>query len=247
MASPFVTSYLQEKMGQISDVPERVLVTNTDIRTFISQSSDIDALDGMLKTGVRLHSVCRLHAKVYVIDESAALVTSANATHGGMFRNFECGVATTDKGIIREVAQLIVNGFGVEGGPQEIASQDITTIRVLSEHFISQRADVFMQGFAEDGPSKFVIKNSAEQMALLSRFSGWMALTFEGILNLENDKFSLDDLERVCIAKAAQVYPENKHVRAKLRQQLQQLRDLGLVNFLGDGFYLRLLANHQEG
>jgi type II restriction enzyme len=33
----------------------------------------------------------------------------------------------------------------------------------------------------------------------------------------------------------AQMYPDNDHVRAKIRQQLQVLRDEGLLEFLGDG------------
>lgn len=32
-------------------------------------------------------------------------------------------------------------------------------------------------------------------------------------------------------------YPENQHIRAKIRQQLQVLRDEGLITFLGDGEY----------
>jgi type II restriction enzyme len=36
------------------------------------------------------------------------------------------------------------------------------------------------------------------------------------------------------------LHPENRHVRDKLRQQLQVLRDLGLIEFLGRGRYRRL-------
>lgn len=35
----------------------------------------------------------------------------------------------------------------------------------------------------------------------------------------------------------AEAHPGNKNVRAKIRQQMQILRDLGLVKFLGDGRY----------
>jgi hypothetical protein len=36
------------------------------------------------------------------------------------------------------------------------------------------------------------------------------------------------------------VYPENKHVEAKIRQSLQVLRDQGVIQFLGHGRYRRL-------
>lgn len=35
----------------------------------------------------------------------------------------------------------------------------------------------------------------------------------------------------------AEMYPENQHIRAKIRQQMQVLRDEGVVEFLGDGEY----------
>ncbi|HEV2177772.1 MAG TPA: hypothetical protein VGW33_11315 [Terriglobia bacterium] len=63
---------------------------------------------------------------------------------------------------------------------------------------------------------------------------------FTGVLNvvrsLGQAEFSLAE---VC-AQAdalARLHPHNRHVRDKIRQQLQQLRDLGLVEFLGTGKY----------
>lgn len=38
-------------------------------------------------------------------------------------------------------------------------------------------------------------------------------------------------------ASLAKLHPNNRHVRDKIRQQLQVLRDLGLLEFLGGGSY----------
>ena len=35
-------------------------------------------------------------------------------------------------------------------------------------------------------------------------------------------------------------HPSNQHIPDKIRQQLQQLRDLGLIEFLGNGRYKKL-------
>jgi type II restriction enzyme len=35
----------------------------------------------------------------------------------------------------------------------------------------------------------------------------------------------------------AKLHPNNSHVRDKIHQQLQVLRDLGLLKFLGSGYY----------
>jgi hypothetical protein len=42
------------------------------------------------------------------------------------------------------------------------------------------------------------------------------------------------------IAQLEDLHPANRHVRDKIRQQLQVLRDLGLIEFLGRGGYRSL-------
>jgi type II restriction enzyme len=40
--------------------------------------------------------------------------------------------------------------------------------------------------------------------------------------------------------RLAKRYPENHHIRETIRDKLQELRDEGIIRFLGDGVYLRL-------
>jgi hypothetical protein len=75
---------------------------------------------------------------------------------------------------------------------------------------------------------------------LVHSFSGWLQLTLEGISRIASDDFTMNDVMAVCAPLAAARFPENRHVREKLRQQMQRLRDLGLVLFLGNGRYERL-------
>lgn len=55
------------------------------------------------------------------------------------------------------------------------------------------------------------------------------------------ERFELADVYKF-EERLANIYPDNSHVRAKIRQQLQVLRDEGLLEFLGDGTY-RLRRN----
>lgn len=71
---------------------------------------------------------------------------------------------------------------------------------------------------------------------------GWTGLVLEGVFEQKGNVSSLDELFITCNPLAAVRYPENRHVREKLRQQLQRLRDLGLVELLGGGTYRRLIA-----
>lgn len=52
-------------------------------------------------------SLAKLHAKVYIVDESFAMITSANLTYGGLKSNFEYGVLLDDKKTIKTIKQDI--------------------------------------------------------------------------------------------------------------------------------------------
>ena len=65
---------------------------------------------------------------------------------------------------------------------------------------------------------------------------GWLADTLKCVEE-QFTVFRLQDLYVNCEPRLQQKHPENHHVRDKIRQQLQRLRDLGLVEFLGSGNY----------
>jgi type II restriction enzyme len=52
-------------------------------------------------------------------------------------------------------------------------------------------------------------------------------------------EFRLDDIYRH-IDMLKLKYPDNNNIEAKIRQQLQILRDNGYISFLGRGKYVRL-------
>lgn len=67
----------------------------------------------------------------------------------------------------------------------------------------------------------------------------WIFDVLSLIENLSNDNFSLNDIykyDRFLSVK----YPDNNNIRPKIRQQLQKLRDLGYINFIGNGQYERV-------
>jgi len=69
---------------------------------------------------------------------------------------------------------------------------------------------------------------------------GWTTLTLSIVRSLRAQTFTIKDLyEREGDLAAA--YPANKNIRPKIRQQLQVLRDLGYLEFLGNGAYRTLI------
>jgi type II restriction enzyme len=65
---------------------------------------------------------------------------------------------------------------------------------------------------------------------------GWTTLTLAIIRTVGKYSFELSDLY-AREHQFAEVYPGNRNVRAKIRQQLQVLRDLGVLGFEGSGRY----------
>jgi len=65
---------------------------------------------------------------------------------------------------------------------------------------------------------------------------GWTASLLNLLRQLPSGRFSLSDayLFETYLAK---LYPENKNVRPKIRQQLQVLRDAGIIQFEARGLY----------
>jgi len=82
-----------------------------------------------------------------------------------------------------------------------------------------------------------------KQYALLRPLSSFTVETRGWTLNVLNEvralgkvKFTLEEVYRREFSLSL-LYPNNHHIREKIRQQLQVLRDLGLIHFLGNGRY----------
>lgn len=67
---------------------------------------------------------------------------------------------------------------------------------------------------------------------------GWLFEIMHCIEMLKKDVFSLDDLYAYQ-SYLQRKYPNNSHIRDKIRQQVQFLRDKEYLRFLGKGIYAR--------
>jgi type II restriction enzyme len=65
---------------------------------------------------------------------------------------------------------------------------------------------------------------------------GWTLDVLNAVRSLNKSEFTLLEIY-VLEESLARLHPDNSHIRPKIRQQLQVLRDLGLLTFLGDGSY----------
>ncbi len=76
--------------------------------------------------------------------------------------------------------------------------------------------------------------------ALKPRLRGWTLDVLKIIQCLDRTLFSLRDIYSY-EKQLSEMHPANQNVRPKIRQQVQVLRDLGLLQFLGQGQYHLLI------
>ena len=65
---------------------------------------------------------------------------------------------------------------------------------------------------------------------------GWLIEVMKCVELLGKREFDLDSVYSF-EGKLSQIYPQNRHVRQKIRQQLQVLRDRGYLDFVSRGYY----------
>lgn len=69
---------------------------------------------------------------------------------------------------------------------------------------------------------------------------GWLMDILNCINTINNKKFSLSEIY-LFENELRKKHPNNHNVKAKIRQQLQFLRDKGFIKFLGNGIYVKLM------
>ena len=239
VSSPSVGRYLCDAVSQLRPKVAVTLLTRTLLVDFASNASDLDAVRALAERSGGIFSLSSLHAKVYVVDKKCALITSANATFSGMYRNRECGVEITNRAVINTLRGLIQSGFGSSPRPQLWTADDleelrkpVETLRAALSRVTTLRECSWRSAAARSTPTSSAGTPSR-------KLSGWLQLTMEGISRIPSDNFTMNEVLAACAPLAASRFPENRHVREKLRQQMH-LRDLGLVLFLGGGRYERL-------
>ncbi len=241
ICSPYVNDGIIKLTEMVSKDVSRTMVTRTDLRDFAAGSSNLGTLYTLVKGGVTLYSLSALHAKMYIFDDTSALVTSANATTSGMWRNLECGLSTDDRSTVRKLAKFLLQGLGANAAPSRMTLKDLENLYGPLEAIKATLPEPAGVALDDDGPASEITYSLSDKDTLLKGFTGWRRLTLEGVLAMPESRFYLKDLVEACSPAAAKRYPKNRHVPDKLRQQLQMLRTLGIVEFLDPGCYRRTM------
>lgn len=240
ITSPFVKENICRDLIKAKQVDSKIeLVTSFKLANIYSGSLDLSALELIILNKGNVRNFAKLHSKIYLFDNEKAVVTSGNLTNGGLERNFEYGVLVDDKVLISQIC----NDFDTLTNDENtgtIKLSDIETVRSILAN-IPKAASVKL-------PSYRIVDESPEQLSDVVEFpietfsktlNGWKLDIFDCLNNLPQQQFTLANVYSF-ENRLKEKHPLNNNVKDKIRQQLQALRDLGLVEFLGDGKYKKL-------
>lgn len=142
ISSPFINAGGTKTLSTaiIKKDLELTLLTNLTVRNIQNNSTDPQALLSLYDNfrSVSLSSLGRLHAKVYVVDEDVAVITSANLTDGGLINNFEYGVLIENREVVNAIKKDLQKYFDLGNifpleTLREIAKEASELIRVENE------------------------------------------------------------------------------------------------------------------
>jgi HKD family nuclease len=244
LASPFIKTNVAAMILE-NKLPEATisLMTNYKLNSFYRNSSDLIALKSFIENNVDVRNYPNLHAKTYIFDSQQAIITSANLTLGGLERNYECGVLIQDANTVSKLKYDFLQIF-TDNEKASIVTEEIlyTTEGILAKvpkekriMFEKSERDLFPLKPYE--PEDDLYDGGVTTIA--NTLSGWRLDTFNVVSQIPLNVF---ELEQVYAHKKhlQDLHPENRNIEAKIRQQIQELRDLGIIEFLGGGIYRKL-------
>jgi HKD family nuclease len=185
------------------------------------------------------------HPKIYLLKningmKVIAIVGSSNLTEGGLRRNIEANLvieADVDHEIIVD-SYLTYNRLKFH--PKRVIPDD-DFLSLYSELCSSEKKQ--RREFNNNKSMQFLLKAFEKKTKELNHpkpalkdLMGWAKLVFE---YLPDKEFSTDQIYSH-EQEFSNIYPGNKNIRAKIRQQLQVLRDIGLIKHLGKSHWVKV-------
>ena len=111
---------------------------------------------------------------------------------------------------------------------------DISKITDAGKVFIVKNSKTVHRDIVKDSFIKTIFLRSKSAEA-----KGWILDIMKCVDSIQKDSFALDDVYKF-ETKLKLKYPSNNFIKDKIRQQLQQLRDKGIIEFVGRGNYKKI-------
>ncbi|MBN2020307.1 MAG: NgoFVII family restriction endonuclease [Sedimentisphaerales bacterium] len=244
---PFIKANIAKLiLDNISTKSKTSLLTSYKLTNFYRGSSDLTALKSFIQKQVPVRNLPGLHAKTYIFDSDRAIITSANLTLGGLQNNYECGVLIEDDKTVSKLKSNFLAIFKDRERVSIVTEEIISVTEGILAKVPKEKKVKFEKSEKELFPQKIYEPEDdlydAGVETITNTLSGWRLDVFNTVAKIPLNIFKLDSVYAFK-KRLHELHPENLNVEAKIRQQLQELRDLGLVEFMGKGAYRKLWKN----
>ncbi len=240
ITSPFVKENICRQLVEAKQPDSKFeLITSFKLANIYSGSLDLSALDLILLNKGVVKNYSKLHSKVYLFDDTKAIITSGNLTNGGLIGNYEYGILLDDKEIVSNISSDFKTLSNDERTGTVKAEDLIAVWNILTNIPKKETLKLPVYTLEIDSPEQVADIIEFPVVAITQELKGWKLAVFNCLNSLPQQQFTTNDaysFENILRDK----YPSNNNVKDKVRQQLQYLRDLGLIEFLGAGIYKKL-------
>lgn len=238
ITSPFVKENICNELISFKNTSASLeLITSFKLMNVYSGSLDLSGLENIINVNGVVKNFSKLHSKIYLFDDEKVIISSGNLTNGGLLNNFEYGIYTDNV----EIVSKVVEDFSLISSNKNIGNigqSEIDTVREMLSK-IPPSESINLPKFEFEHPEEKFDIIELQNDVISSSLSGWKLEVFKCVQSIPAQKFSLKEIKSF-EKDLKQAYPSNNHVSAKIRQALQNLRDLGLIEFLGNGNYKKL-------
>jgi len=184
-------------------------------------------------------NIATYHPKLYLFEADGlvkSVIGSSNLTKGGLSENIEVNVLLEMERESEKAENIFDIYAQIKYQPSRFVPDDayIGAYQAVVEEnqkskYRRQETKAAIKRLRE------LEKNLPKPYTSPKNLQGWQKLVFS---KLPNTEFQTGDLYKYAL-EFAQTYPENKYVEPKIRQVLQQLRDLGIILHLGEGRWIK--------
>lgn len=216
------------------------LITRFQIANFYNKVSDVDAIEYALDNNGIIKAFQALHAKIFIFDQQYVIITSSNLTLQGLTKNYEYGIFTDEPSIVNKVCSDF-NIIMSDESCKDITKEKVTDAKNIlknAPHQASINIEEVELGMRSVNEIQSNDLYTGGVKSIEKGLSGWKLDIFKVVNKIDNNKFSLSDVYQYK-NELLQLHPENLHIEDKIRQQLQYLRDLEIIEFLGNGRYIK--------
>ncbi len=220
---------LTRLLENVSSNIEMEILTSSKLSNFLMGASDIEALERLLKSGVKVKTLQNFNNKLYFFDKQV-LLAPIDMNEFSFNNKNEFGILFNEEDMISKFQnyykKMLRNNFS-----RTLTKYDVDTLKKCYKR-LSRKCN-----YKYDLEGDIILLLSNIEVLTHQISAPWQERMLLYIhKNIKKSKFMLQD---IYIGKEffLTLYPNNKTIEARMRRTLQELRDYGLIKFYGKGNY----------